>query len=77
MTRPRSFGVSAPAGYVVLAFREEREAGHAREALLTGGYDDVMQFSSPHADIRQRIETAASDPDRSHAEHRPGAVTRS
>jgi hypothetical protein len=45
---PRSFGVFAPVGYLVLAFQEEREAAHAREALLTGGYDDeeVMTFSS-------------------------------
>jgi hypothetical protein len=48
MTPPRSFGVFAPVGYLVLAFQEEREAAEAREALLTGGYDDeeVMQFSS-------------------------------
>ena len=48
MTPPRSFGVFAPVGYLVLAFQEEREAAQAREALLTGGYDDddIMQFSS-------------------------------
>jgi hypothetical protein len=48
MTLPRSFGVFAPVGYLVLAFQEEHEAAQARDALLTGGYDDeeVMQFSS-------------------------------
>jgi hypothetical protein len=48
MTPPRSFGVFAPVGYLVLAFREAREAAQVRESLLTGGYDDeeVMQFSS-------------------------------
>ena len=48
MTPPRSFGVFAPVGYLVLAFQEEPEAAQARDALLTGGYDDeeVMQFSS-------------------------------
>jgi hypothetical protein len=50
MTPPRSFGVFAPVGYLVLAFQEERDAAHTREALITGGYDDdeVMQFSSQH-----------------------------
>ena len=47
MTPPRSFGVLAPVGFLVLAFQEEREAAQVRESLLTGGYDDeeVMQFS--------------------------------
>ena len=44
----RSFGVFAPVGYVVLAFPEPEEAGKAREALLTGGYEDdeIMFFTS-------------------------------
>jgi hypothetical protein len=57
MTPPRSFGVFAPVGYVVLAFQEEREAAQARQALLTGGYEDdeVMPFSS------QQVISAAED----------------
>ena len=36
-TPPRSFGVFAPTGYLVIAFPGEAEASKAREALLTGG----------------------------------------
>jgi len=48
MTAPRSFGVFAPVGYLVLAFQQEQEAAHAREALLMGGYDDdeIIEYSS-------------------------------
>ena len=48
MTPPRSFGVFAPVGYLVLAFQGPEDAANARDALLTGGYDheEVMQFSS-------------------------------
>jgi hypothetical protein len=48
MTAKRSFRVFAPVGDLVLAFQGRQEAARAREALLTGGYDDedVMQFSS-------------------------------
>lgn len=57
MAPPRSFGVFAPVGYLVLAFQEEQEAAQAREALLTGGYDsdEIMQFSS------QQVISAAED----------------
>ena len=45
---PRSFGVFAPVGYLVLGFPGEAEAAKARATLLTGGYDEdeVMMFSS-------------------------------
>jgi hypothetical protein len=45
---PRSFGVFAPIGYLVIAFPGEAEAARAREALLTGGYeeDEALMFSS-------------------------------
>jgi hypothetical protein len=33
MTPPRSFGVFAPVGSIVLVFQENREAAQAREAL--------------------------------------------
>jgi hypothetical protein len=48
VTPPRSFGVFAPVGYVVLGFPGQTEAAKARQALLTGGYeeDEVMAFSS-------------------------------
>jgi hypothetical protein len=47
MTLPRPFGVFAPVGYLILAFQEDSDAAHAREALLTGGYDDdeILRFS--------------------------------
>ena len=45
---PRSLGVFAPIGYLVIAFPGEAEAAKARAALLTGGYeeDEVMMFTS-------------------------------
>jgi hypothetical protein len=49
MTPPRSFGVFAPVGYLVLAFQEEREAAQVRESLLTGGYDAKKSCSSAEA----------------------------
>ena len=36
---PRSFGVFAPIGHVVLAFATDADAAQAREALLMGGYE--------------------------------------
>ncbi len=51
MTRthpPRLFGVFNPIGHVVIAFATDADATQAREALLTGGYeeDEVLQFRS-------------------------------
>jgi hypothetical protein len=57
---PRSFGVFAPVGYLVIGFPGEAEAAQARAALLTGGYeqDEVMMFSSQQviADIERTRE---------------------
>jgi hypothetical protein len=57
MAPPRSFGVFAPIGYVVIAFPSEAEAAKARQALLTGGYEDgeIMTFSGSQvvADIEK------------------------
>ena len=58
---PRSFGVFAPVGYLVLAFPGEVEAAQAREALLTGGYeeDEAMMFSSQQ--VISDIENTRAD----------------
>ena len=58
---PRSFGVFAPVGYLVLGFPGEAEAAKARAALLTGGYEDdeVMAFSSQ--DVIADIEKTRDD----------------
>jgi hypothetical protein len=42
---PRLFGVFTPIDHVVIAFANDGDAGQAREALLTGGYeaDEVLQ----------------------------------
>jgi hypothetical protein len=47
MARLRSFGVFAPVGYVIIAFPGDAEAAKARQALLTGGYEDdeIMTFT--------------------------------
>ena len=37
---PRMFGVFSPIGHVVLAFASDTDAARAREALLTGGYEE-------------------------------------
>ena len=44
----RRFGVFAPVGYLILAFREQADAAQARDALLTGGYeaDEILWFNS-------------------------------
>jgi hypothetical protein len=57
----RSFGVFAPVGYLVIAFPGEAEAAKAREALLTGGYeeDEVLRFSSQQ--VISDIENTRAD----------------
>ena len=42
----RTFGVFSPIGHVVLAFATDTDAARAREALLTGGYeeDEVLHY---------------------------------
>jgi len=37
---PRSFGAFYPTGHVVIFFANQGDAERAREALLTGGYED-------------------------------------
>jgi hypothetical protein len=37
---PRSFGAFYPTGHVVIFFANKGDAERAREALLTGGYED-------------------------------------
>ena len=63
MAPPRSFGVFAPIGYVVIAFPGDAEAARARQALLTGGYDDgeIMTFSGPQvvADIEKNQDNVS------------------
>jgi hypothetical protein len=58
---PRSFGVFAPIGYLVIAFPGEAEATQAREALLTGGYEDdeALMFSSQQ--VISDIENTRAD----------------
>ena len=58
---PRSFGVFAPIGYLVIAFPGEAEAVQAREALLTGGYeeDEALMFSSQQ--VISDIENTRAD----------------
>ena len=58
---PRSFGVFAPIGYLVIAFPGEAEATKAREALLTGGYeeDEALMFSSQQ--VISDIENTRAD----------------
>jgi hypothetical protein len=48
MEMPRSFGVFAPVGWVVIAFPGAPEATRAREALVGGGYDEdeVVMFAA-------------------------------
>ena len=45
---PRLFGVFYPTGHAVIAFASDADAAQAREALLTGGYeeDEVLRFRS-------------------------------
>src|SRR5689334_14966154 len=44
----RRFGVFAPVGYLIIAFRDPNDATQARDALLTGGYeaDEIMWFDA-------------------------------
>ena len=61
MDLPRSFGVFAPVGWVVIAFPGEREAAYARDALVTGGYeaDEIVTFGS--GEVIKDIETHQDD----------------
>lgn len=38
--RPEKFGMFYPRGYVIVAFREEKQAEQVRRYLLDGGYDE-------------------------------------
>ncbi len=44
---PRSFGVFSPTGHVVMAFDNDEDAEHARQALFHSGYggDDVTRYT--------------------------------
>jgi hypothetical protein len=61
MAPPRSFGVFAPIGYVVMAFPGEAEAAEAREALRTGGYDDDEILTFTGAQVVADIEKNRDD----------------
>jgi tRNA(Leu) C34 or U34 (ribose-2'-O)-methylase TrmL len=48
---PRSFGAFYPTGHIVIFFANKGDAERAREALLTGGYEDneIVVLSSDEA----------------------------
>jgi len=44
---PRSFGVFSPTGHIVMAFENDSDAEHARQALFHSGFggDDVTRYT--------------------------------
>lgn len=44
---PRSFGIFSPTGHVVMAFDNDEDAEHARQALFHSGFggDDVTRYT--------------------------------
>lgn len=59
---PRSFGVFSPTGHVVMAFENDEDAEHARQALFHSdfGDDDVTRYTKDEvlAEFRRSEEQA-------------------
>lgn len=55
---PRSFGAFYPTGHIVLFFANKGDAERAREALLTGGYEDGEIVILSSDDVVSAIEDA-------------------
>jgi hypothetical protein len=62
---PRSFGVFSPTGHVVMAFDNDADAEHARQALFQGGFagNDVTRYTKDEVLAEfQRSEEQAFNP---------------
>jgi hypothetical protein len=59
---PRSFDVFSPTGHVVMAFEDDADAEHARQALFHSGFggDDVTRYTKDEvfAEFRRSEEQA-------------------
>jgi hypothetical protein len=61
---PRSFGVFSPTGHVVMAFENDEDAEHARQALFHSGFggDEVTRYTKDEVleEFRRSEEQAFS-----------------